>query len=150
MNKFRIIAACRELVAANLGLSTSDALGFALPWVIIASTLIPSSEQRQGIRCPTFLFAASGPWLTVLGSVFTDKYIIQHMTDLRMVLSSTEENDRIYHNARVLVALRDCIEDLREFYMTLNNLNSKSPPFVPNQPHPRYFPYPTSSLKTVP
>jgi len=60
-----------------------------------------------------------------------------------MVCSSTEEDDRIYHNARILVALRECLKKLREFYKTLD---STYPPFIPNQPHPRYFPYPTSFI----
>ncbi len=58
-----------------------------------------------------------------------------------MALSTMEEDDRVYHNARILVALRKCLKKLREYYETLS---SKSPPFIPNQPHPRYFPYPTS------
>jgi hypothetical protein len=61
-----------------------------------------------------------------------------------MALSSSSEDSRIYHNARVLVALRKCIKDLREFYTALNN--SGSSPFVPGQPHHRYFPYPTSFI----
>src|SRR6266852_3896109 len=47
---------------------------------------------------------------------------------------------------------RDCIRDLWEsikfpkIFDTMILNNSKSPPFVPNQPHPRYFPYPTSFI----
>jgi hypothetical protein len=77
--------------------------------------------------------------LTVLGGVFTDKVIVQHLTEFRwMAVSSTEEDIRIYDNARVLVALRECLKKLQNFYETLDA------PFLPNQPHPRYFPYTTS------
>jgi hypothetical protein len=58
-----------------------------------------------------------------------------------MALSSTEEDGRVYHNARVLIALRKCLKELKLFYETIN---SKFIPLVPNEPHPRYFPYPTS------
>jgi hypothetical protein len=78
--------------------------------------------------------------LSVLGGVFTDKVIVQHMTGFRwMAVSSTEEDIRIYHNARVLVALRICLKKLEEFYKTLD-----PPSFYDHQPHPRYFPHPTS------
>jgi hypothetical protein len=57
-----------------------------------------------------------------------------------MALSSTEEDNRVYFNARVLIALRKCIVKLQAFYLGLQDI----PPFVANEPHPRYFPYPTS------
>jgi hypothetical protein len=72
----------------------------------------------------------------------TDKVIIQRLTDLRwMALSSTEEDNRVYHNAKVLVALRKCLKDLQVFY---KDIIEKVPSFVEGEPHPRYFPYPTS------
>ena len=55
-------------------------------------------------------------------------------------LSSTEEDPRVYHNARVLISLRECLVKLHAFYTGLQDV----PPFVANKPHPRYFPYPTS------
>jgi hypothetical protein len=97
---------------------------------------------REGCCCPTFLIATGGPWLAILGGVLTDKVIVQRLTDLRwMAISSTEEDDRVYHNAKALVALRRCLENLRKYYETLNY---SEPPFIPRLPHPRYFPYPTS------
>ncbi|KAI9437469.1 hypothetical protein H4582DRAFT_278628 [Lactarius indigo] len=102
-------------------------------------------ESKRNIRdrccCPTFLVAAAGPWLSVLGAVFTDKIITQRLTSMKwMALSSTEEDSRVYHNARVFVSLRDCLSNLKTFYETLDGV----PPIVPNLPHPRYFPYPSS------
>ena len=57
-----------------------------------------------------------------------------------MALSSSREDSRVYHNARVLIALRKCLVKLRDFYLGLQDV----PPFIANKPHPRYFPYPTS------
>jgi len=57
-----------------------------------------------------------------------------------MALSSTEEYSRVYHHAKVFLALRKCLLSLTQFYMNL----SQTPPFIDNQPHPRYFPHPTS------
>lgn len=76
-----------------------------------------------------------------MGGVFTDKVIVQRLTDMKWIaLSSTEESERARNLAKVLVALRKCIEKLHEFYLDKQNL----PPFVPDEPHPRYFPYPKS------
>ena len=87
------------------------------------------------------MVAGGGPWLSVLAGVFTDRFIVQRLTDMKwMALSSTEEDNRVYLNARVLVALRECLVKLKAFYLGLQDI----PPFVANEPHPRYFPYPTS------
>ncbi|KIM45752.1 hypothetical protein M413DRAFT_442362 [Hebeloma cylindrosporum] len=96
---------------------------------------------REKCCCPTLLVAGGGPWLSVMGGVFTDKFIVQRLTDMRWnALSSTEEDSRIYHNARVFIALRQCLVKLQDFYEGIQDV----PPLVQNQPHPRYFPYPTS------
>ena len=44
---------------------------------------------------------------------------------------------RVYHNARVLIGLRKCLVELQAFYLGLQDV----PPFVANEPHPRYFLY---------
>jgi len=76
-----------------------------------------------------------------MGGVFTDRFIVQRLTDMKwMWLSSTEEDKRVYDNARVLVALRKCLVNLRTFYSTLQDV----PPVKEGVPHPRYFLYPTS------
>jgi serine/threonine protein kinase len=59
-----------------------------------------------------------------------------------MALSSTEEYHRVSHHAKLFLALRKCLRSLTQFYMNL----SHTPPFVDYQPHPRYFPYPTSFI----
>jgi hypothetical protein len=88
------------------------------------------------------LIAAGGPWLSILGSVFTDKVIVQRLTDMKwMTLSSTEDDSRVYHNTKVFFALRECLDSLEQFY---NGLSDTSTPFVDHQPYSRYFPYPTS------
>ena len=97
--------------------------------------------MRERSCGPTFLVAAAGPWLCVLGGVFTDKFIVQRLTEMRwMVLSSTEEDTRVYHNTRVLIALRQCLKTLRTYYESLED----STPIVVGKAHPRFFPYSTS------
>ncbi|KAI0245533.1 hypothetical protein BJV78DRAFT_1287615 [Lactifluus subvellereus] len=83
-------------------------------------------ETRKALHeqccCPTFLVAAGGAWLTVMGSVFTDKFIVQRLTD-----------------ARVFITLRKCLAGLQEYYDGL-----KSPPLLRDKPHPHFFPHITS------
>lgn len=99
--------------------------------------------MREKSCCPTILIAAGGPWLGVMGGIFTDRFIVQRLTDLRwMAVSSVEEDQRIYDNAKILVALRRCIKELQDFYKKLHTLSC--PPLIPEQTHPRYFPYPNS------
>jgi serine/threonine protein kinase len=81
------------------------------------------------------------PWLNIMGGIFTDKIIVQHLTGFRwMAISSTEEDIQIYDNARVLVALRKCLKKLEKYYLKTADI----PDFVPDESHPRYFPYSTS------
>ncbi|KAH9062330.1 hypothetical protein EDB87DRAFT_1559239 [Lactarius vividus] len=102
-----------------------------------------TKDIREKCCCPTFLVGAGGPWLSVLGAVFTDKFIVQRLTDMKwMALSSTEEDIRVYYNAKVFVALRNCLLKLEKFYKSLDG--ASAPRFVANEPHPRYFPYLTS------
>ncbi|KAF8162555.1 hypothetical protein B0H34DRAFT_651171 [Crassisporium funariophilum] len=128
----------RELGEGGCDPTTQGGLSMKHSWI---------DPTRRAIRekccCPTFLVAGGGPWLNVLGGVFTDKIIVQRLTDMRwMALSSTEEDFRVYHNARVFIALRKCLVKLQDFYQGLDDV----PPFVANKPHPRYFPYPTSFI----
>jgi hypothetical protein len=60
--------------------------------------------------------------MSVLGAVFTDRVIVQRITDMAWVgLSSTEEDPRVYHFARMLVALRMSLNQLQEFYTNIPN-----------------------------
>ncbi|KAF9482613.1 hypothetical protein BDN70DRAFT_801214 [Pholiota conissans] len=98
-------------------------------------------DIRDRCCCPTFLIAVGGPWLCVLGGVLTDRIIVQRLTDMKwMALSSTEEDARIYHNARLFIALRQCLAELKTYYEGLGSV----PPCEANEPHPRYYPYPSS------
>ncbi|KAF9479210.1 hypothetical protein BDN70DRAFT_807394 [Pholiota conissans] len=98
---------------------------------------------RSKCCCPTLMIAGGGPWLSVLGGVFTDKLIVQRLTDMMWIAqSSTYEDVRVYRFAQTMVALRECFNDLRQYYTQL--YSSDIPSCLPNVPHPRFFPYPTA------
>jgi hypothetical protein len=89
------------------------------------------------------MIAGCCAWLSVLGAVFTDKVIVQRLTDMTWVgLSSTEEDARVYHFARILVALRKSLSKLKTFYMDV--ANAGIPTLSQTDPHPRFFPHPTT------
>jgi hypothetical protein len=89
------------------------------------------------------MLAGGGPWMGVLGGVFTDKIIVQRLTDMMWVgHSSTEEDARVYHFARVLNALRMSIKQLQDYYEWIDAASNLS--FNPGHTHPRFYPYPTS------
>ena len=78
----------------------------------------------------------------VLGGVFTDKIIVQRLTDLMWVgHSSTEEDVRVYRFARVLNALRTCILELQTYHDKIGAAQNLS--LVPGHTHRRFYPYPT-------
>ncbi|KAH9021872.1 hypothetical protein EDB84DRAFT_519240 [Lactarius hengduanensis] len=102
----------------------------------------PSREdirQSAAAQHSWLLLGARG--LGVLGGVFTDRFIVQPLTGMSwMALSKREEDNQVYHFARVLAALRNCLVKLQTFYRALEGPST----FIANKPHPRYFPYPTS------
>ncbi|KAJ3511266.1 hypothetical protein NLJ89_g4197 [Agrocybe chaxingu] len=100
------------------------------------------NEIRDRCCCPTFLLAGGGPWLCVMGSVLTDKVIVQRLTDMMWLSqSSSEEAERMYKVARVLSALRKCLKALTEYY---RETAPRIPPVTKGSPHPRFYPYPSS------
>lgn len=145
----------RELGDGNSDPSTHASLTMRRSWIqadvslIIHSSLsYLTSFQCQFIRdkccCPTLLLAGGGPWMTILGGVFTDKIIVQRLTDLMWVgHSSTHEDGRVYRFAKVLSALRTSISQLKTYYNNIHtqkhDLQLKS-----HEAHPRFFPHPTS------
>ncbi|TFK34770.1 hypothetical protein BDQ12DRAFT_612898 [Crucibulum laeve] len=104
-------------------------------------------SMREKCCCPTLLLAGGGPWLGVLGAVFTDKIIVQRLTDMMWIgHSSTYEDGRLYRLTQTLVALREAVHSLKESY---EDVHQHVTPYKrdlsnPNKPHPRFFPYPTS------
>ena len=91
---------------------------------------------RDNTCCPTFLLASGGPWLTVLGAIFTDKVVVQRLTDFIWVGTDTTLNERhCYRVARILYSLGRNIRKLNEYYVGLKPDSIGQPEL-----HPRFFP----------
>ncbi|KAG2093759.1 uncharacterized protein F5147DRAFT_820940 [Suillus discolor] len=86
------------------------------------------AELRLKCNGPTFLVAHAGPWLAVLGAVFTEKYIF-----LRI--------------GRVLYALRESVARLTDWYKHV--LECNEPPYDASNPtvHHRFYPTPDAYLR---
>ena len=96
--------------------------------------------QHSGVRnntcCPTFLLATAGPWFTILGGIFTDKWIVQRLTDFIWVgLDATLKDPHYNRVAHILYSLRRNVEKLRDYYVGLKVIVSDTEDL-----HPCFFP----------
>ena len=109
-----------------------------LPRSYRVPTDVLSAAQFEPFRnasvCPTFLFAAAGPWVTILGAVIIDGVIVQRLTDYVWVgIDSALSESHVIEVSRVFYALRESLKRLAAYYDSLK----------PNSDHPvgsRYFP----------
>jgi len=93
--------------------------------------------------CPSFLLAGGGPYLSILGVVYTDKFVVQRLTDIKWIgEATTHEDARVYHLARVFASLRLAVAALDKYYDEVSQ-DPDIPALVFNEPHPRFFPHPT-------
>ena len=57
------------------------------------------------------------PHLTILGVVYTDKFIVQRLTDTMWIgEATTHEDSRVYSLARVFTSLRFAVATLDKYY----------------------------------
>ena len=96
--------------------------------------------QHQVVRdntcCPTFLLASGGPWLTVLGAIFTDKVVVQRLTDFVWVGTDTTLNEKnCYRVAHILHSLGRSLRRLSNYYLSLTLDHIET-----SELHPRYLP----------
>jgi len=62
------------------------------------------------------------------------------------VEATAQEDGRVYHLARVFASLRLAVEALDQYYdkvFRATDIPALGPALASNQPHPRFFPYPT-------
>jgi hypothetical protein len=107
---------------------------------LLLSALTLLFYQHSGVRnntcCPTFLLATAGPWFTILGGIFTDKWIVQRLTDFIWVgLDATLKEPHYNRVAHILYSLRRNVEKLRDYYVGLKVIASDTEDL-----HPRFFP----------
>ncbi|KAJ7857800.1 hypothetical protein B0H14DRAFT_2750393 [Mycena olivaceomarginata] len=95
---------------------------------------------REGCCCPSFIVGLAGPWLVIVGAVFTSQIIAQRLTDYLWLGNSRVNDDgHVLRVARILHSLQASIEELQMYYLDLQPQR-----FDSKQPHPRFFPSITS------
>ncbi|KAK0209392.1 hypothetical protein IW262DRAFT_1529157 [Armillaria fumosa] len=106
----------------------------------------PLSNIRNKCCCLTFVLAGSGPYLSVLGVVWTDRFIVQRLTDIMWVgEATTYEDAHLYCLSQIFTSLCDCHQTLHTFYDDIKDRTDLE--LIPHEPHPHYFPYPDSFHK---
>ncbi|KAK0209728.1 hypothetical protein IW262DRAFT_1281283 [Armillaria fumosa] len=108
-----------------------------------------SEEELKVVRdkccCPTLILMGGGPNLALLGVVWTDRFIVQHITDLVFIAQAmTSPDEQIYRLARLFTAIRSSLKELDEYYECINA--QPIVPLQPNTPHHRFFLHVTSFL----
>ena len=101
------------------GVSISPTHSFSCLIVIII--VVQHAIVRNNTCYPTFLLENAGPWLAVLGFVFADKLVCQHLTDFIWVGFDSVLNER--HSvcvARILHAFGRNLRKLKEYYEHLS------------------------------
>lgn len=70
--------------------------------------------------CPTLILVLNGPCLSILGTILTDKWVVQRLSSTEYLgeTSTLPKNDQL-RISRVLYALRLAIEELGSWYSTL-------------------------------
>ncbi|KAJ8469713.1 hypothetical protein ONZ45_g16799 [Pleurotus djamor] len=96
--------------------------------------------------CPSFLIGLAGPWITILGAVFTTHVIAQRLTGYEWHgIRGPQDDTPIFTAARRLYALRLCIADLRTHYSEFQPPHYDARRNARTQTlHPRFFPSITS------
>ncbi|KAG5635474.1 hypothetical protein H0H81_011102 [Sphagnurus paluster] len=96
------------------------------------------AKTRENSCCPSFLIAIAGASIAILGAIWTDKIIVQRLTDYIWLCHDTIFNDKaIYRNARILYALARSLRRLDAFYQSLKIHSEVA---IPKKLEPRYFP----------
>ncbi|KAK0184056.1 hypothetical protein F5146DRAFT_1228893 [Armillaria mellea] len=96
-------------------------------------------ELRECSCCPSFIICLTGPWMAVMGAVFTTQPIVQRLTDFVWLGTSPIINDaQCIRVSSILRALKAGIRTLDNYYRDLEHL-----PLLSNAHHPRFFPFPT-------
>src|SRR3954470_12351493 len=79
-----------------------------------------TKKFRDRSCCPTFLLVIAGPWLCILGAIYTEKVIVEPLTDFISLLAKPQDNRQLQRVTRIFQALRLGLNQLAKFYSTMN------------------------------
>ncbi|QRV96600.1 kinase domain protein [Ceratobasidium sp. AG-Ba] len=88
---------------------------------------------RKASCCPSFILAIAGPWVCMLGAVWTENIVVHPFTEYIWMGRQVHDDDRLCQLTRMFIALREGIYSLRRYYDTLPKQCQEIPG--------RFFPY---------
>ncbi|KAF9256936.1 hypothetical protein L218DRAFT_1081139 [Marasmius fiardii PR-910] len=132
----------------GIGTTAADVL---VQVVLSMKKLLSEAPEKifRKCNCPTFMIVTCGSWLCILGGVYADRVIVQHLTPL-IPLVFSESASTVCQSvvAKVMYSLSRTIKALKKFYKQAPFQYLE--PFDPKnqtqatQPHPRNYPYPNT------
>ncbi|KAL0945302.1 hypothetical protein HGRIS_000808 [Hohenbuehelia grisea] len=101
------------------------------------STWLQNQYISSVCFCPSFVIGIAGPWIVIMGAIFTSHIIVQRLTGfLWLGLDRAINENRVVQLARVFYALRLGVKRLSEYYnQTI---------FSPTARKDRFYPLATS------
>ncbi|KIY68641.1 hypothetical protein CYLTODRAFT_374171 [Cylindrobasidium torrendii FP15055 ss-10] len=96
----------------------TDQAAMAHMWASVASPL----DDIRAVSClPAFLVSISAAHLAVSGSIFVDGITTQYLTDFISLVppSGVSLDDHVTRIANLFVVLRNCLDELKEYYASL-------------------------------
>ncbi|EIW78683.1 hypothetical protein CONPUDRAFT_108658 [Coniophora puteana RWD-64-598 SS2] len=94
-------------------------------------------SYRKACPCPAFIISIAGPWMAIHGAAFTEYAAAEPLTDFVRIGAYQTEEMHLYDAARTLVALRNGLQALDDYY-------KRTFPDIPTPPAPtgeRFFPW---------
>ncbi|KJA15092.1 hypothetical protein HYPSUDRAFT_72261 [Hypholoma sublateritium FD-334 SS-4] len=80
---------------------------------------------KSACFCPSFIIALAGPWVTILGAIFTSRPIFQRLTDYIWLGGGRVIDDgHVMKVAKIFAALKESMNHLSDYYKQI----SKSAP----------------------
>ncbi|KIO31818.1 hypothetical protein M407DRAFT_58480, partial [Tulasnella calospora MUT 4182] len=74
--------------------------------------------------CPSFVLSVAGPHITIHGAIFAGQFIVQPLTETLGLANFPNPFERAQYIAKIMVALRHCLEALEKFYSGLTPANT--------------------------
>ncbi|KAG8919999.1 hypothetical protein FRC01_000985 [Tulasnella sp. 417] len=75
-----------------------------------------NSEILNVCCCPGFVLSVAGPRITIFGAVLVENFIVQPLTETLGLAGFHDPSGRARYIAKIMVALRTCLEELKVFY----------------------------------
>ncbi|KIO17350.1 hypothetical protein M407DRAFT_85083 [Tulasnella calospora MUT 4182] len=111
-----VMEAKNDIGAGGSDPDVQGAFSFRKMW---AEEDSPISEVPNVCCCPSFVLSVAGPHITIHGAIFADQFIVQPLTETLGLANFPNPYERAQYIAKIMVALRHCLEALEKFYSGL-------------------------------